>query len=55
MTLINYTATKQPRPLAVRALEVHSLCDVCSKYRNHGNHTKCSKIRQARNAHKLTK
>lgn len=55
MPLINYTAATKPRPLAVRALEVHSLCDVCDSYRNRGSHVKCSKIRQARNAAKWAK
>lgn len=52
MPLINYTATTKPRPLAVRALEVHSICDQCGKYRNRGSHEKCSKARQLKNQHK---
>ena len=52
MTIINYSATTTQRPLAVRALEVHSLCDQCGKYRNRGSHVKCSKARQAKNAGK---
>lgn len=42
----------KPLPLAQRYLENPRICDVCSKPRCHGNHKKCSKIRQARNAHK---
>lgn len=29
-----------------RPLFLGSRCDICGKYRNRGNHTKCSKIRQ---------
>ena len=39
-------------PLAIRRLELRSRCDVCGNGRSHGSHTRCSKIRQQRNAHK---
>ena len=30
-----------------QALELQTICDKCDKFRAHGNHTKCSKLRQA--------
>lgn len=31
-------------------LELPSACDICGRNRGHGNHSKCSKERQARYA-----
>ncbi|NBB06708.1 hypothetical protein [Pseudomonas monteilii] len=39
----------QARPrLASHSLDLPHHCDVCNKARSHGNHQRCSKIRQAR-------
>lgn len=48
---VKLPAEKMP-PLAIRPLEGNSICDICGKGRGHGNHKKCSRIRQKRNAHK---
>ncbi len=42
---------RQP-PLAIRGIEVQSNCDQCGKHRAHGNHSACSKKRQAMHAGK---
>ena len=31
----------------MRPLDLQAICDQCNKTRAHGNHTKCSKLRQA--------
>ena len=31
----------------MRPLDLQTVCDQCNKSRAHGNHTKCSKLRQA--------
>ena len=31
----------------MRPLDLNVMCDQCNKSRAHGNHTKCSKLRQA--------
>ena len=36
------------RGFPMRPLELISTCDVCGSHRAHGNHQKCSKIRQAK-------
>lgn len=41
-----------PGKLKSNCPEFPSSCDVCGKQRSHGNHQKCSKIRQARNKEK---
>lgn len=33
-------------------LELDVICDECKKYRAHGNHQRCSKLRQARTSKK---
>ena len=30
----------------MRPLDLQTICDQCNKTRAHGNHTKCSKLRQ---------
>lgn len=37
----------RPR-LASHALDLPNFCDICKKARAHGNHQRCSKIRQSR-------
>lgn len=32
----------------VEGLQLDAICDICGRDRAHGNHTKCSKARQAR-------
>ena len=34
----------------MRPLDLQTVCDQCNKSRAHGNHTKCSKLRQAQEA-----
>ncbi|EOG9964713.1 TPA: hypothetical protein P6M69_000574 [Pseudomonas aeruginosa] len=34
--------------IATVGLELDSACDVCGKNRAHGNHKRCSKVRQQR-------
>ena len=31
---------------AMQALDLQTICDKCDRSRAHGNHTKCSKLRQ---------
>lgn len=41
--------TTQTRPrLASHSLDLPNHCDICKKARSHGNHQRCSKIRQQR-------
>lgn len=41
--------TQQTRPrLASHSLDLPNHCDICNKARSHGNHQRCSKIRQKR-------
>ncbi|MBH3308894.1 hypothetical protein MXB02_09935 [Pseudomonas mosselii] len=41
--------TQQSRPrLASHSLDLPNYCDICQKARSHGNHQRCSKIRQTR-------
>lgn len=46
MTQLRRTTTLRGMPM--RALELNAVCDVCQSHRAHGNHHRCSKIRQAR-------
>lgn len=40
---------QQARPrLASHSLDLPNRCDICARARSHGNHQKCSKIRQQR-------
>jgi hypothetical protein len=39
-------------PLFTRPIETPSICDICGRGRGHGDHRKCSRERQKRNAHK---
>ncbi len=40
---------QKTRPgLASHALDLPNFCNVCKKARAHGNHQRCSKIRQSR-------
>lgn len=42
-------ATTGTRPrLASHSLDLPNHCDICNKARSHGNHQRCSKIRQRR-------
>ena len=34
----------------MRPLDLNVMCDQCNRSRAHGNHTKCSKLRQAKAA-----
>lgn len=49
MTALRRTTTPSPLPLN---LELPRICDQCGKPRNQGKHDRCSKQRQALNAHK---
>lgn len=41
--------TKSTRPrLASHSLDLPNHCDICTKARSHGDHQRCSKIRQQR-------
>nr|WP_286777836.1 hypothetical protein [Pseudomonas sp. UBA2311] len=41
--------TQEIRPrLASHALDLPNHCDICNKARSHGNHQRCSKLRQQR-------
>ncbi len=41
--------TQQTRPrLASHSLDLPNHCDICNKARSHGNHQRCSQIRQQR-------
>ncbi|GLX88562.1 hypothetical protein Pfra02_11310 [Pseudomonas fragi] len=37
----------QKRGIPIQRLDLQTICDKCNKSRAHGNHTKCSKLRQA--------
>ena len=39
--------TVQKRGIPIQMLDLQTICDKCNKSRAHGNHTKCSKLRQA--------
>lgn len=39
--------TVQIRSAPMQALDLQTICDKCNRSRAHGNHTKCSKLRQA--------
>ena len=39
--------TVQIRGAPMRQLDLQTICDKCNRSRAHGNHTKCSKLRQA--------
>ena len=39
--------TVQIRSAPMGQLDLQTICDKCNKSRAHGNHTKCSKLRQA--------
>lgn len=45
MTALRRTAKIRGAPM--RPLDLQTVCDQCNKSRAHGNHTKCSKLRQA--------
>lgn len=41
--------TQQIRPrLASHSLDLPNHCDICNKARSHGNHQRCSQLRQQR-------
>ena len=42
--------TVKIRGASMQALDLQTICDKCDKSRAHGNHTKCSKVRQAEGA-----
>ena len=39
--------TVQTRGAPMGQLDLQTICDKCDRSRAHGNHTKCSKLRQA--------
>ena len=45
MTALRRTVKIRGAPM--QALDLQTICDKCDKSRAHGNHTKCSKLRQA--------
>ena len=45
MTTLRRTVKIRGAPM--RPLDQQTICDICEKSRGHGNHTKCSKLRQA--------
>ena len=42
--------TVQKRGIPIQRLDLQTICDKCNTSRAHGNHTKCSKLRQAQSA-----
>lgn len=48
MTALRRTVRINSGPM--RPLDLQTVCDQCNKSRAHGNHTKCSKLRQAQSA-----
>ncbi|KMN17741.1 hypothetical protein TU87_14370 [Pseudomonas weihenstephanensis] len=45
MTALRRTARLNGGPM--QPLDLQTVCNQCNKSRAHGNHTKCSKLRQA--------
>jgi len=45
MTALRRTVRLRGAPM--RPLDLNVMCDQCNRSRAHGNHTKCSKLRQA--------
>ena len=45
MTTLRRTVKIRGAPM--QALDLQTICDKCDKSRAHGNHAKCSKLRQA--------
>ena len=45
MTALPRTVRISGAPM--QALDLQTICDKCNRSRAHGNHTKCSKLRQA--------
>ena len=45
MTALRRTVRRRGAPM--RSLDLNVMCDQCNRSRAHGNHTKCSKLRQA--------
>ena len=45
MTALRRTVKIRGAPM--QALDLQRICDKCDKSRAHGNHTRCSKLRQA--------
>ena len=45
MTALRRTVRLRGAPM--RPLDLNVICDQCNTSRAHGNHTKCSKLRQA--------
>ena len=45
MTALRRTVRLRGAPM--RPLDLDVICDQCNRSRAHGNHTKCSKLRQA--------
>ena len=48
MTALRRTVRLRGAPM--RPLDLNVMCDQCNRSRAHGNHTKCSKLRQAQEA-----
>ena len=48
MTALRRTVRINGGPM--RPLDLQTVCDQCHKSRAHGNHTKCSKLRQVQEA-----
>lgn len=46
MTALRRKTKIRGRPM--QALDLNVMCDVCDKARSHGNHRKCSVVRQQR-------
>ena len=42
-----FRRTVQIRGAPMGHLDLQTICDQCNRSRAHGNHTKCSKLRQA--------
>lgn len=45
MTALRRTVRLRGAPM--RPLDLQTICDQCNRSRAHGDHTKCSKLRQA--------
>ena len=47
--------TVQKRGIPIQKLDLQTICDQCNRSRAHGNHTTCSKLRQAEAVERRTR
>ncbi|WP_162837097.1 hypothetical protein [Pseudomonas psychrophila] len=53
MTALRRTVQIRGAPMGL--LDLQTICDKCNRSRAHGNHTKCSKLRQAEAVERLAR